>query len=123
MNYLEYKALLTAVREVMNGRTVTIEENSELIIAVDEIMNCRTVTIEENSDWRSDVKTFGVNWSCFGTQSIEEAKKFAEQISKACKIVEKLNAMKINVNYESEGKTNREAYKAMITKYMEELQG
>lgn len=102
MNYLEYKALLTAVREVMNGRTVSVEENS---------------------DWRSDEKTFGVNWACCGTQNIEEAKKFAEQINKACKIVEKLNAMEINVNYEDEEKLDREAYKALITKYMEELQG
>lgn len=102
MNYLEYKALLTAVREIMNGRTVSIEENSDLI---------------------SDEKTFGVNWACCGTQSIDESKKFAEQINKACKIVEKLNAMQINVNYEDEEKPDREAYKAMITKYMEELQG
>lgn len=102
MNYLEYQALLTAVREIMNGRIVSVEENS---------------------DFSSDVKTFGVNWCCCGTQSIEESKKFAEQINKACKIVEKLNAMQINVNYESEGKTDREAYKALITKYMDELQG
>ena len=102
MNYLEYKALLTAVREIMNGRTVSVEENSV---------------------WNAEVKTFGVNWACCGTQSIEEAKKFAEQINKACKIVEKLNAMQINVNYDTEGKTDREAYKALIAKYMEELQG
>lgn len=102
INYLEYGALMTAVRGIMSGRTVSVEENSDL---------------------NSDVKTFGVNWSCCGTQNIEEAKKFAEQINKACKIVEKLNAMQINVNYESEGKTDREAYRAMIAKYMEELQG
>ena len=102
MNYLEYVALMTAVRGIMNGRIVSVEENS---------------------DFSSDVKTFGVNWGCCGTQSIEEAKKFAEQINKACKIVEKLNAMKINVNYDTEGKTDREAYRAMIAKYMDELQG
>lgn len=102
MNYREYSALMTAVREIMNGRTVSIEENS---------------------DFSSDVKTFGVNWGCCGTQSIEESKKFAEKINKACMIVEKLNAMKINVNYDIEGKTDREAYRAMIAKYMEELQG
>lgn len=102
MNYLEYKALLTVVRVIMNGRTVSVEENS---------------------DWLAEVKTFGVNWACCGTQSIEESKKFAEQINKACKIVEKLNAMQINVNYDDEEKPSKEAYKAMITKYMEELQG
>ena len=102
MNYLEYVALMTAVRGIMNGRIVSVEENS---------------------DFSSDVKTFGVNWGCCGTQSIEEANKFAEQINKACKIVEKLNAMQINVNYDTEGKTDREAHKAMITKYMDELQG
>lgn len=102
MNYLEYGALLTAVRGIMNGRTVSIEENS---------------------DWRSDVKTFGVNWACCGTQNIEEAKKFAKQINKACKIVEKLNAMQINVNYDDEEKPSKEAYKVMFTKYMKELQG
>jgi hypothetical protein len=102
MNYREYSALMSAVNVIMNGRTVSIEENS---------------------DWRSDVKKFGVNWACCGTQKIEEAKKFAEQINKACKIVEKLNAMKINVNYDTEGKTDREAYKSLITKYMDELQG
>ena len=102
MNYSEYVALMTAVRVIMNGRTVSVQENS---------------------DWLADVKTFGVNWACCGTQSIEESKKFAEKINKACKIVEKLNAMQINVNYEDEEKPDREAYKAMITKYMEELQG
>lgn len=102
MNYREYSALMSAVNGIMDGRTVSVEENS---------------------DWRAEVKTFGVNWSCCGTQNIEESKKFAEQINKACKIVEKLNAMQINVNYDTEGKTDREAYKAMITKYMEELQG
>ena len=102
MNHLEYVALMTAVRGIMNGRIVSVEENS---------------------DFSSDVKTFGVNWGCCGTQSIEEANKFAEQINKACKIVEKLNAMKINVNYDTEGKTDREAYRAMIAKYMDELQG
>ena len=102
MNYLEYGALMTAARGIMNGRLVSIVENSDL---------------------SSDEKTFGVNWACCGTQSIEESKKFAEQINKACKIVEKLNAMQININYDTEGKTDREAYRAMIAKYMEELQG
>ena len=102
MNYREYSALMSAVNGIMNGRIVSVEENS---------------------DFSSDVKTFGVNWACCGTQNIEESKKFAEKINKACKIVEKLNAMQINVNYDTEGKTDREAYRAMIAKYMEELQG
>lgn len=101
MNYREYSALMSAVNEIMGDRTVEVVENC---------------------DWRAKVKTFGVNWSACGTQNIEEAKKFAEQIDKACKIVEKLNAMQITVNYEDEEKTDREAYKALITKYMEELQ-
>lgn len=102
MNYREYSALMYAVKEIMGDRTVSVQDDS---------------------DWRAEVKTFGVNWACCGTQNIEEAKKFAEQINKACKIVEKLNAMQITVNYEDEEKTDREAYKAMITKYMYELQG
>ena len=102
MNYREYSALMTAVNEIMGDRTVEVVENF---------------------DWRAKVKTFGVDWACCGTQNIEEAKKFAEQINKACKIVEKMNAMQINVNYDDEEKTDREAYKALITKYMEELQG
>lgn len=101
MNYTEYSAIMNAVSEIMEGRTVSIEENS---------------------DWRSDVKTFGVNWGCLGTQNIEDAKKFAEKINKACKIVEKLNAMKINVSYDTEEKLSMEERKALITKYMEELQ-
>ena len=91
--------------------------------AVNEIMECRTVMIVENSGFGAGVKTFGVNWSACGTQNIEDAKKFAEKINKACKIVEKLNAMQINVKYEYEEKPDREAYMALITKWMEELQG
>ena len=101
----------------MNNR-----EYSALMSAVNEIMEGRTVFIEENSSWNAALKIFGVNWSACGTQNIEEAKKFAEKINKACKIVEKLNAMQINVNYEAEEKTDREAYMTLITKYMEELQ-
>lgn len=101
MNYREYSALASAVNEIMEGRTVFVVDNSE---------------------WRAEVKTFGVNWSACGTQNIEEAKKFAEKINKACKIVEKLNAMQINVSYEDEEKPDRESYEALITKYMDELQ-
>ena len=102
----------------MNNR-----EYSALMRAVNEIMEGRTVFIEENSDWYEEVKTFGVNWSACGTQNIEEAKKFAEKINKACKIVEKLNAMQITVNYGYEEKLDRESCMTLITKYMEELQG
>mgnify|MGYP004661455885 CR=1 FL=1 len=97
-------------------------EYSALMSAVSEIMEGRTVFVEENSDWRAEVKTFGVNWSACGTQNIEDAKKFAEKINKACKIVEKLNAIQINVIYKDEEKPDREAYMTLITKYMEELQ-
>lgn len=100
MNYREYTALMSAV---------------------DKIMEDRTVSISENPSWGADLKTFGVNWSACGTQNVEDAKKFAEKINKACKIAEKLNAMQIIVNYENE-KLDREAYMALITKYMEELQ-
>lgn len=101
MNYREYSALASAVNEIMEGRTVFVVDNSE---------------------WHTEVKTFGVNWSACGTQNIEETKKFVEKINKACKIVEKLNAMQITVNYGHEEKPDRESYEALITKYMEELQ-
>lgn len=101
MNYREYSALMSAVDKIMEGRTVSVVENP---------------------NWGAELKTFGVNWSACGTQSIEETKKFAEEINKACKIAEKLNAMQIIVNYEDE-EIDREAYMALITKYMEELQG
>lgn len=101
MNYREYSALMSAVEEIMEGRTVMVSENAS---------------------WGADLKTFGVNWSACGTQSAEETKKFAEKLNKACKIVEKLNAMQITVSYEDE-QLDREAYMALITKYMEELQG
>ena len=97
-------------------------EYSALMSAVDEIMEGRTVMISENASWGADLKTFGVNWSACGTQNIEETKKFAEKLNKACKIVEKLNAMQITVSYEDE-QLDREAYMALITKYIEELQG
>lgn len=100
MNYREYSALMRAVNEIMEGRTVFIEENSS---------------------WNAALKTFGVNWSACGTQNIEEAKKFAEKINKACKIVEKLNAMQITVNYEE--KPDREPYDIMIANYMIEFEG
>lgn len=96
-------------------------EYSALKSALDEIMEARTVSICENPSWGADLKTFGVNWSACGTQSIEETKKFAEEISKACKIAEKLNAMQIIVNYE-DVELDREAYMALISKYIEELQ-
>lgn len=99
MNYMEYTALMSAVDKIMEGRTVSI---------------C------ENPSWGAELKTFGVNWSACGTQNIEEAKKFAEEINKVCKIAEKLNAMQITVNYEE--KLDREAYMALISKYIEELQ-
>lgn len=102
----------------MNNR-----EYSALMSAVNEIMEGITVFVEETSDYYAEVKTFGVNWSACGTQNIEDAKKFAEKINKACKIVEKLNAMQITVNYGHEEKTDRESYMALITKWMEELQG
>lgn len=101
MNYMEYTALMSAVDKIMEGRTVSIYENPS---------------------WGAELKTFGVNWSACGTQNIEETKKFAEKINKACKIVEKLNAMQINVNYGHEEKSDRESYMALITKYTEELQ-
>lgn len=101
----------------MNNR-----EYSALMSAVDEIMECGRVMIVENSNVLAGVKTFGVNWSACGTQNIEETKKFAEKINKACKIVEKLNAMQINVNYEHDENPDIESYMALITKYMEELQ-
>ena len=99
MNYMEYSALMSAVDKIMEGRTVSI---------------C------ENPSWGAELKTFGVNWSACGTQNIEEAKKFAEKINKACKIVEKLNAMQITVNYEE--KPDKESCMALISKYIEELQ-
>ena len=102
MNNREYSALMSAVNEIMEGRTVFVEETS----------NCF-----------AEVKTFGVNWSACGTQNIEDAKKFAEKINKACKIVEKLNAMQISVNYEHEENPDSESYVESITKYMEKLQG
>lgn len=101
INSREYSALMSAVNEIMEGRTVSIYENSSCI---------------------AEVKTFGVNWSACGTQNIEETKKFAKKINKACKIVEKLNAMQITVNYGHEEKPDSESYVELITKYMEELQ-
>lgn len=101
MNKREYSALMSAVNEIMEGRTVFVEEISSCF---------------------AEVKTFGVNWSACGTQNIEDVKKFAEKINKACKIVEKLNAMQINVNYVYDELPDREAYMTLITKYMEELQ-
>lgn len=101
MSYREYSALMNAVSEIMEGRTVFVEETSSCL---------------------AEVKTFGVNWSACGTQNIEDAKKFAEKINKACKIVEKLNAMQINVNYIYDELPDREAYMTLTTKYMEELQ-
>ena len=101
MNYREYSALMNAVSEIMEGRTVFVEETSSCL---------------------AEVKTFGVNWSACGTQNIEDAKKFAEKINKACKIVEKLNAMQINVDYVYE-ELPYGAYMTLITKYMDELQG
>ncbi len=101
----------------MNNR-----EYSALMSAVNEIMESRTVNIYENSSFGAEVLTFGVNWSACGTQNLEETKKFAEKINKACKIVEKLNAMQINVSYEDEENPDRESYEALIKKYMEELQ-
>lgn len=98
------------------------KEYSALMSAVDKIMEGRTVSICENPRWGAEVITFGVNWSACGTQNIEETKKFAEKINKACKIVEKLNAMQIIVNYKDEEKPDRESYMALIAKYMEELQ-
>lgn len=103
-------------------KNINYREYSALKSALDEIMEDRTVSICENPSWGADLKTFGVNWSACGTQSIEETKKFAEEISKACKIAEKLNAMQIIVNYE-DVELDREAYIALISKYMEELQG
>lgn len=101
MNSREYSALMSVVNEIMEGRTVFVEETSSCL---------------------AEVKTFGVNWSACGTQNIEEAKKFAEKINKACKIVEKLNAMQITVNYVYEEKPERETYMKLITKYMKEMQ-
>ena len=101
MNYREYSALMNAVSEIMEGGTVFVEETSSCL---------------------AEVKTFGVNWSACGTQNIEDAKKFADKINKACKIVEKLNAMQINVNYVYDELPDREQYMVLITKYMEELQ-
>lgn len=102
MNYREYSALMSAVDKIMEGRTVSVVENAS---------------------WGAELKTFGVNWMACGTQNVEETKKFAEEINKACKIAEKLNAMQITVNYEDVEKLDREAYTALISKYMEELQG
>ena len=101
----------------MNNR-----EYSALMSAVDEIMEGGRDFVEENSKWYEEVKTFDVNWSACVTHNIEEAKKFAEKINKACKIIEKLNDMQITVSYEDSEKPDRESYKALVTKYMEELQ-
>lgn len=54
MNNREYSALMSAVSEIMEGRTVFVEETSSCL---------------------AEVKTFGMNWSACGTQNIEDAKK------------------------------------------------
>ena len=96
-------------------------EYSALMSAVDEIMGEERAFVSENSKWYEEVKTFGMNWSACVTNNIEEAKKFAEKIKKACKLIEKLNDMQIIVSYEDSEKTDRESYKALVTKCMEEL--
>lgn len=43
-------------------------EYSALMSAVNEIMEGRTVNIYENSSFGAEVITFGVNWSACGTR-------------------------------------------------------
>lgn len=83
-------------------KNMTYDEFSAMMSSVRDVMNSTLVTVEETTGLRDKVEKFGVNWGCCGTQNIEETKKFAEQINKACRIVEKLNAMEIHVNYKDE---------------------
>ena len=80
-------------------KNMTYDEFSAMMSAVRDVMNSTLVRIEETTGLRDEVEKFGVNWSCCGTQNIDATKIFAEKLDKACRIVEKLNAMEIHVNY------------------------
>lgn len=43
---------------------------------------------------------FGINWSAFGTQSIEKTGSFINDLHRAIDIAKKINNLKLSVNYD-----------------------
>ena len=96
MNFNEYKALMTAV-----GATV----------------RSRIVSIEEFPDCGAGPKVFHVTGEC----SPAEWHETMAATERACRIMEKLDAMRIYVDYDDLRKLDKEAYRALVEKYKEEL--
>lgn len=98
-------------------KNMSYDEYDAMMSAIEKAMDSRLVKIYEATRHNEEVEKFGINWGCCGTQSLEETKKFAEQINKACRIVEKLNAMEIKINYSE--KITKEEYLDKVDFYTE----
>ena len=98
-------------------KNMSYDEYCAMMLAVGNAMDSRLVEICEEPGHNEGDEKFGVNWSSCGTQSIEKAKKFAEKIRKACQIAEKLNTMKIKVDYND--KITKEEYQDKVNFYTE----
>ena len=63
----------------------------QVIMKVMQKKNIERINIYENSEFRSKVKTFGINWSAIGTVDIETTNKFINDLGEATKIIKYIN--------------------------------
>lgn len=62
----------------------------------------RYITVERTGSRRQKELELAINWAACGTQSVENAKVFAENLMKTCTAVETINALKLEVEYTEE---------------------
>lgn len=96
MNFNEYKALMTAVNATVRSRIVSIEEFP---------------------DCGAGPKVFHVTGECSPAAWHETI----AATERACRIMEKLDAMHIYVDYDDLRKLDKETYQTLVGKYKEEL--
>lgn len=86
-----------------------------MLSAATEKVNNRMVRFywnDLNKDGDITIATFEVNWGCFGSTNTIEAKEFAEKLIHTCALVDVLNSLSIEIDYDRDTTllSNRELY-------------
>lgn len=66
-------------------------------------------------------EVFGVNWSCKGISSYQDAEEYGKNLIKAAKIAQTLNFAELVYTYEGETKCNAEIFKKSVDRIVHEL--
>ena len=66
---------------------------------------------DENGDYTT--ATFEVNWGCVGSTTTTEAREFTQKLMYACAIVDLLNSLQIEIQYDGDTiLANKQSFKA-----------